>query len=108
MGCYLAKMMGVSIGRILCGTNSNDIVHRTLSEGDMNMSDNLPTVSPAMDIQFAYNLERMIYYMANQNPLVVRTIMQNMELQYTLVGDAPKLFLDSTLLNRIKHVMFAL
>jgi threonine synthase len=60
-GGLLAKLMGVHIGKIACATNANDVVHRTISAGDLSMAPNVPTISPAMDIQFAYNIERMLY-----------------------------------------------
>ena len=41
MGGFLAKRMGLPIDRIICATNKNDIVHRTLKFGDMSMSDNI-------------------------------------------------------------------
>lgn len=41
MGAFLAKRMGLPIGRIICATNANDIVHRTLTTGDMSMSTNI-------------------------------------------------------------------
>jgi threonine synthase len=37
MGGFLAKLMGLPVGRIICATNSNDMVTRTLSSGDMSM-----------------------------------------------------------------------
>jgi threonine synthase len=59
-----------AIGTIVCATNANDIVHRVLSAGDLSLRyENIPTLSPAMDIQFAYNLERMLYYMLDQETL---------------------------------------
>ena len=33
--------MGLPIGKIICATNMNDIVHRTLSCGNMNMGENI-------------------------------------------------------------------
>ena len=33
--------MGVPIGQIICATNSNDIVHRTISRGDISMGKNV-------------------------------------------------------------------
>eukprot|EP00967_Tisochrysis_lutea_P158711 scaffold325519_cov54-Tisochrysis_lutea.AAC.3 len=48
---YIAKLMGVHIGGIVCATNANDIVHRTISRGDMCIGPNVQTLSPAMDIQ---------------------------------------------------------
>lgn len=41
MGGFLAKRMGVPIGRIGCATNANDIVYRTISTGDMSMGSNV-------------------------------------------------------------------
>lgn len=35
-----------------------------------------------MDIQFAYNLERMLYYVCNENPEVVRPIMEQAEAHF--------------------------
>ncbi len=37
MGGLLALKMGVPIGKLLCATNANDIVQRTLMYGDMSM-----------------------------------------------------------------------
>lgn len=41
MGAFLARRMGLPIGRIYCATNANDIVHRTLTSGDMSMGTNV-------------------------------------------------------------------
>ena len=41
MGGYLAKKMGLPIERIICATNANDIVHRTIAYGDMRMAPNI-------------------------------------------------------------------
>lgn len=40
MGGYIAKLMGVPMNKIICTTNINDIVHRTLSRGDLRMAEN--------------------------------------------------------------------
>ena len=41
LACFVAKKMGLPIGKIICATNLNDIVHRTLSRGNMKMGDNV-------------------------------------------------------------------
>jgi threonine synthase len=79
MGGFLAKRMGLPIGRIVCATNANDIVHRTLASGDMSMGTNVATESPAMDIQFAYNLERVLFYICNENPATLGAYMAQLE-----------------------------
>lgn len=40
MGAYLAKLMGVPVDKIVCATNANDIVHRTIAYGDFRMEEN--------------------------------------------------------------------
>lgn len=97
MGGFLAKQMGLPIGKIVCATNANDIVHRTLSAGDMFMGENKKTISPAMDIQFAYNLERMLYFASKQNPEVVRGYMMELESNHRGVQ------LDELLVQQIKQ-----
>jgi threonine synthase len=79
LGGFVAKQMGVPIGTIVCATNANDAVHRCLSRGDLSIGTNLETLSPAMDIQFAYNLERLLYYVCNQNCEVVAKYMTEFE-----------------------------
>ena len=79
MGGFLARMMGLPIGKIVCATNANDIVHRTLTTGDLSMGSNTETVSPAMDIQFAYNLERLLYFASGRDCTQVRRLMTTLE-----------------------------
>ena len=102
MGGYLAQMMGLPIGRILCATNANDIVHRTISKGDMTMGPNVGTHSPAMDIQFAYNVERMLFYMSNQDPVLTSAVMRDVDLQFSQQVGSTGAQLDPLLLSRIQ------
>ncbi|EOD21779.1 hypothetical protein EMIHUDRAFT_450832 [Emiliania huxleyi CCMP1516] len=78
-GGLLAKRLGGAVGRIVCATNSNDVVHRTISRGDMSMRANQQTVSPAMDIQFAYNVERLLYFCSGGDATAVAALMATLE-----------------------------
>jgi threonine synthase len=57
-----------------------------------------------MDIQFAYNLERMLYFICNENPDVVRPYMEAVERQYSYIPGAVGAKLDSIVLRRIQEV----
>jgi threonine synthase len=103
-GGYLAKLMGLPIARMICATNSNDIVHRTISAGDMSMSDNVATHSPAMDIQFAYNVERMLFYMCSQDPLATASIMKQVDLQFSQTDNSQGARLDPLLVLRMQEL----
>ena len=76
VGGLVAKRMGLPIGRIVCATNANDVVHRTISQGDLLIAPNVMTISPAMDIQFAYNVERMLYLLSDGDTAATRRYMQ--------------------------------
>ncbi len=134
MGGYLAKKMGVPIGtvqlssrhesfshlstgKIMCATNSNDVVARTISSGDMRMMMNVKTLSPAMDIQYAYNLERLLYFVSGEDSNFIKNFlsfsvgilfMSLLETSFTLdeVGSKSLISLDSTdnfHLNKSNH-----
>jgi threonine synthase len=75
VGGLLAKRMGCAIGTIVCATNANDVVHRTISAGDLSVGRNVATVSPAMDIQYAYNVERMLYLVSGGDAPTTARIM---------------------------------
>ena len=64
---FLAKMMGLPIGRLVCASNKNDVLTEFLRYGRYNK--NRPfhaTISPSMDILISSNLERLIYLLFGQ------------------------------------------
>lgn len=58
---YVAKRMGLNVGRLAVATNANDILHRAMTTGDYAPAGVMPTTSPSMDIQVASNFERLLY-----------------------------------------------
>jgi threonine synthase len=78
---YCAKRMGLPIKKLILATNSNDILHRFVSNGDYSVNQVVPTTSPAMDIQLASNFERYLYYLYGEDAARLKTAMR--DLQYT-------------------------
>jgi threonine synthase len=70
---YVAKRMGLPIGKLLLATNENNILTRFVNEGDYSLTGVVSTVSPSMDIQVASNFERYLYHLYAENPEKVRT-----------------------------------
>ena len=64
---YVAKRMGLPIGKLLLATNENNILTRFINEGDYSLGNVVPTVSPSMDIQIASNFERYLYHLFSDN-----------------------------------------
>ncbi|WP_238184391.1 threonine synthase, partial [Methylobacterium trifolii] len=58
---WVAKRMGLPIGRLMIGTNANDILVRTLEHGAYELRGVQPTTSPSMDIQISSNFERLLF-----------------------------------------------
>lgn len=61
---YYAKMMGLPIGKLICASNSNNVLTEFLQTGIYNRKRPFhKTASPSMDILISSNLERLLYYM---------------------------------------------
>lgn len=66
-GGYLAKKMGLPVGRLIVTTNENDILHRFFSNNDYSKQGVKKTVAPSMDIQISSNFERLMFLEHNYN-----------------------------------------
>lgn len=69
---FVAKRMGLPIGKLLLATNENNILTRFINDGDYSLGKVVQTVSPSMDIQVASNFERYLYYLFDEEPVRVR------------------------------------
>ena len=60
--CYLAKLMGLPVEKLICASNENDVLTEFLNTGvyDRNRAFHT-TMSPSMDILISSNLERLLY-----------------------------------------------
>ena len=65
---YIAKRMGLPVGRLVCASNRNNILTDFLRTGiyDRNR-DFHTTMSPSMDILISSNLERLLYLLAGSD-----------------------------------------
>ena len=62
---YLAKLMGLPIGKLICASNANNILTDFLRTGTYDRNrDFYLTMSPSMDILISSNLERLLYFVA--------------------------------------------
>ncbi len=76
---FVAKRMGLPIERLLIGTNSNDILARTLASGVYEMRGVAATTSPSMDIQISSNFERLLFEAHDRDGAAVRRLMQSLQ-----------------------------
>ena len=60
--CYIAKKMGLPIGKLVCASNKNNILTDFIRDGRYDKNRQFfPTMSPSMDILISSNLERLLY-----------------------------------------------
>lgn len=100
-GGYMAKKMGIPIGKLCSGVNANDITYRVMQTGEFHKSPAmLKTLSDAINIQIPYNFERLLYYLTDQNDLLVCEWMTRMD-------KTQKLDLSTEWLEKLKIVFDA-
>ena len=65
---YYAKKMGLPINKLVCASNSNNVLTEFFANGSYNANRAFfKTASPSMDILVSSNLERLIFEMSNRN-----------------------------------------
>ena len=72
---YAARAMGVPIGRLIIGSNANDILHRFFTSGSMQAQGVVPTLSPSMDIQISSNFERLLFDLLDRDGATLAGVM---------------------------------
>jgi len=76
---YLAKKMGLPLGRLNLATNDNDILARFFRSGIYERGPVHFSLSPAMDIQVASNFERYLYFQLGGDAEGVKTFMSGFQ-----------------------------
>lgn len=94
---YYAKMMGLPINKLICASNSNNVLTDFLNTGTYDR--NRPfykTTSPSMDILISSNLERLLYTLTNADSTKVGTWMKQL-------NDNGQYKVDEEVLSSIKE-----
>lgn len=83
---YLAKLLGLPVGRLICASNANNVLTDFIRTGTYNrLRPLLKTTSPSMDILVSSNLERLLYLLSGDASLVSDLMQQlNQEGSYTV------------------------
>ncbi|MEQ1788791.1 MAG: threonine synthase, partial [Acidimicrobiales bacterium] len=64
---WIAERMGLPIGQLVIGSNSNDILTRWAADGSLVAQEVVPTYSPSMDIQVSSNHERLLFELSGRD-----------------------------------------
>lgn len=88
---YLAKKMGLPVGKLILATNENNILERFVREGVYEPGEFHMTYSPSMDIQVASNFERYLYYLYGEDAAAVSALMEGFKKEGKIVVPGEKL-----------------
>ncbi|MBR2278390.1 MAG: threonine synthase [Eubacterium sp.] len=76
---YYAKKMGLPIKKLVCASNSNNILTDFLKSGEYDKNRQFYTTSsPSMDILISSNLERLLYHMSGEDDTLVVDLMNKL------------------------------
>ncbi len=92
LAAYIAKKMGLPLGKLVCASNKNDILTDFINNGVYDKRrEFFTTVSPSMDILISSNLERLLWFVLGADK--TRECMEKLATEgiYTLDEESMKL-----------------
>ncbi|WP_339339481.1 threonine synthase [uncultured Oceanicoccus sp.] len=76
---YLATKMGLPIDQLVVATNTNDILHRCISNNDFAKHPLIHTLSPSMDIVISSNFERLLFDCYDRDGAAINDLMNRFQ-----------------------------
>ena len=87
---YLAKQLGLPVKKLVCASNSNNVLTEFIRTGTYNANRTfIPTISPSMDILVSTNLDRLLFLLSNHNDVLINQYMASLKNDghYTISDD---------------------
>jgi threonine synthase len=85
LAAWVARRIGLPIGRLVVASNRNDILARFLAGNDMSVRPVEPSLSPSMDIGVSSNFERLLFELLGRDAAATRAAMA----QFRTTGHMP-------------------
>ena len=77
---YMAECLGLPVGRLICASNTNNVLTDFLKTGVYSIKRPFhTTMSPSMDILISSNLERLLFMMSGNNDVMVKQMMTKLK-----------------------------
>ncbi len=72
LAAYYAKEMGVPVNKLICASNSNNVLTDFINSGVYDRNRRFyTTISPSMDILISSNLERLLFHLSGGNDKLI-------------------------------------
>ncbi len=101
LAAFFAETMGLPVNKLICASNSNNILTDFLTTGVYDINREFyTTTSPSMDILISSNLERLLYCLSDRDEILVNKLMKDLSATgiYTI---------NDNLLNKIQRCFCA-
>ena len=85
---YLATKMGLPIDQLVVATNTNDILHRCISNNDFAKHPLIHTLSPSMDIVISSNFERLLFDCYDRDGAAINDLMNRFQTEDVALTDS--------------------
>lgn len=96
LAAYYAKEMGLPVNKLICASNSNNVLTDFIATGEYNKNREFhTTVSPSMDIIISSNLERLLFIMSEKDDELISNYMK-------LLTDEGKYTVSDEIFGKIK------
>ncbi len=80
LAAYYAKFMGLPINKLICASNSNNVLTDFINNGEYDRNrEFFATISPSMDILISSNLERLLYHVSGADFNMVKELMDSLK-----------------------------
>lgn len=77
---YYAKKMGLPVGKLICASNSNNVLTEFFADGTYDINrEFFKTTSPSMDILISSNLERLIFELSGRDAILTANRMNELK-----------------------------
>ena len=86
---YLAKQMGLPIDQLIIATNSNDILHRCISNNDHSKQPLVHSISPSMDIVVSNDFERMLFDLYDRDGAAIKRSLEDFKSGEMSLAEGP-------------------
>lgn len=89
LAAFYAKKMGLPINKLICASNSNNVIDDFIKTGKYNKNRHFyKSMSPSMDILVSSNLERLLYHLSGDNDKKISRWMEQLEMygEYQIDG----------------------
>ncbi len=79
LAAYYAKMMGIPVGKLICASNSNNVLTDFIRTGVYNRNRKFyTTISPSMDILISSNIERLLFLLSGGDDEYIRSLYKDL------------------------------